>query len=47
MNFEPYDQIPEALPILFKDSKSKEYQSLPMNVMELMEEFEEKICPKL
>jgi hypothetical protein len=47
MNFEPYDQIPEALPILFKDSKSKEYQSLPMNVMEIMEEFEEKICPKL
>lgn len=41
MNFEPYDHIPEALPRLFKDSKSKEYQSLPMSVMEIMEEFEE------
>lgn len=47
MNFEPYDQIPEALPRLFKDSKSKEYQSLPMSVLVIMEEFEEMMGHKL
>jgi len=38
--FVPSDDIPDALPRLFKGTAKKEFSSMPDNVIEIMEEFE-------